>query len=41
MLERAYDRRELWLVYLKVDPAWDSLRTDPRFQNLLHRVGLA
>ena len=40
MLERAYDRRELWLVYLKVDPAWDNLRTDPRFQNLLHRIGL-
>lgn len=41
MLERAYDRRELWLVYLKVDPAWDNLRADPRFEKLLHRVGLA
>jgi hypothetical protein len=40
MLERAYNRHELWLVYLKVDPTWDNLRTDPRFQNLLHRVGL-
>ena len=40
MLGRAYDRHELWLVYLKVDPVWDNLRTDPRFQPFLHRVGL-
>jgi TolB-like protein/DNA-binding winged helix-turn-helix (wHTH) protein len=41
MLDQAYDRREVWLVYLKVDPAWDNLRRDPRFPALLHRVGLA
>ena len=40
MLGRAYDRHELWLVYLKVDPVWDNLRTDPRFQPFLHRVRL-
>lgn len=39
MLGRAYSRHELWLVYLKVDPVCDNLRTDPRFQPFLHRVG--
>ena len=40
LLERAYERHELWLLYLNVDPVWDNLRNDSRFQNLLHRVGL-
>ncbi len=39
-LERAYTERSPWLVYLKVDPVFDSLRPDPRFANLVRRMGL-
>jgi TolB-like protein/Tfp pilus assembly protein PilF len=40
-LERGYENRDNWMVWLKVDPGLDGLRADPRFTNLLQRVGLA
>ena len=40
-LEGAYKQRLGALVYLKVDPSWDSLRSDARFIDLLARMGLA
>ncbi|HEV2385928.1 MAG TPA: winged helix-turn-helix domain-containing protein [Candidatus Acidoferrales bacterium] len=40
-LEKAYAQHSIELVSLKVDPGYDPLRGDPRFQDLLHRVGLA
>ena len=39
-LEEAYQGRDEWLLYLKIDPRLDSLRSDARFSNLLGLAGL-
>jgi TolB-like protein/Tfp pilus assembly protein PilF len=39
-LRKAYEDRSTGLVYLKVDPAWDGIRSDSRFVDILGRVGL-
>jgi predicted Zn-dependent protease len=39
-LEQGYNNRDQWMLYLKVDPHMDDLRTDPRFQDLVRRVGI-
>ncbi len=40
-LEQAYNAHQSDLVSLKVEPSFDPLRSDPRFADLLKRVGLA
>jgi serine/threonine protein kinase/Tfp pilus assembly protein PilF len=40
LLERAYDEHDLQLRYLKIDPHFDSLRSEPRFRALIRKVGL-
>ena len=40
-LEEAYENRVQGLVYLKVNPEFDSLRSDPRLADLARRIGFA
>jgi hypothetical protein len=40
-LERAFAERSFWMPFLNADPLFDNLRGDPRFQNLLERVGFS
>jgi hypothetical protein len=38
-LERAYTVRDGHLMFLTVDPKWDPLRSDSRFETLVERCG--
>ena len=39
-LERAFEARSAGLIYLHVDPGYEPLRSDPRFGDLVGRIGL-
>jgi len=39
-LEKAYDERSAWMVYLNMDPRLDDLRSELRFKGLVRKVGL-
>ena len=34
-LQRAFDERSFWVPFVKVDPLFDNLRSDSRFQDLV------
>jgi DNA-binding winged helix-turn-helix (wHTH) protein/Flp pilus assembly protein TadD len=38
-LNRAFDERSNWLVWLRLDPRWKGMRSDPRFAELVGRMG--
>ena len=40
-LNKAYEERSFNLAYLKMEPRFDPLRSDPRFADLLRRIGLS
>ena len=40
MLERAYHQRYPRIWQLKLDQRYETLRSDPRFKDLLRRVGM-
>ena len=39
-LEKAFQERDDLTINLNVDPVFDGIRTDLRFQDLVRRVGL-
>jgi len=39
-LEKGYGERAFQMQFLNLDPRFDSLRTDPRFADLIRRIGL-
>jgi serine/threonine-protein kinase len=39
-LERAYQARSAGLIYLHVDPGYDPLREDPRYADMIARIGV-
>jgi tetratricopeptide (TPR) repeat protein len=39
-LDKAYEERSEWMIWLKVDPKLDCIRSDARFRKLMQRIGL-
>jgi tetratricopeptide (TPR) repeat protein len=39
-LERGIEERDVWMIWLKVEPRFDPLRSEGRFHELLQRIGL-
>ncbi len=39
-LEIAYSKREPWILSLKIGVGFDTLRDDPRYADLLRRIGV-
>jgi hypothetical protein len=40
LLEKGYEEHSASMPYLAVDPFWYGMRSDPRFAELLRRIGL-
>ena len=40
-LHKGIDERAFWCVFLQVDPVYDAIRNDPRFQKVLQLAGFS
>ena len=38
-LEKAYKEKSTWLVWLKVDPSFDEIRSEERFNHIKNQIG--
>jgi hypothetical protein len=39
-MEKAYEARDSGLFFMRVNPLYDPLRSDPRFHEMLRRLGI-
>jgi adenylate cyclase len=39
-LEKAFNERAGWMLWIKMDPIWDPIRNDPRFIAIVKKMGL-
>ena len=40
-LEKSFQHHDYWMLFINVDPEYDPIRSDPRFQAIVHRLGVA
>ena len=40
LLEKAYETHDHWLIYLKIEPLFNRMQSDPRYSALLKKIGL-
>ena len=39
-LEKSYQHHDYWMLFINVDPKYDPIRSDPRFQVIVHKLGV-